>query len=69
MADAKAEKTTVKIDVSQAKTGFTAIGEVIKEPGFLLAYGIDPKKAKLESQEDDEADTQSDSQGLPPITS
>lgn len=65
MMDAQAEKTTVKIAVSQAKSGFTATGEVIKEPGFLLAYGIDPQKAKLESEEDDEADLESGSQGLP----
>jgi DNA topoisomerase-1 len=32
MADAQAEKTTVKITVSEAKTGFTASGEVIKSP-------------------------------------
>ena len=65
MTDAQAEKTTVKIDVSQAKTGFTATGEVIKEPGFLQAYGIDPKKAKLEQEEDEEIDAESGSQGLP----
>ena len=38
---------------------------MIKEPGFLLAYGIDPKKAKLESEEDEEVDAESGSQGLP----
>ena len=65
MTDAQAEKTTVKIDVSGAKTGFTATGEVIKEPGFLQAYGIDPKKAKLEQEEDEESDAESGSQGLP----
>ncbi|AKH33152.1 DNA topoisomerase 1 [candidate division SR1 bacterium Aalborg_AAW-1] len=65
MTDAQAEKTTVKIDVSGAKTGFTATGEVIKEPGFLQAYGIDPKKAKLEQEEDEEIDAESGSQGLP----
>ena len=65
MTDAQAEKTTVKIDVSGAKTGFTATGEVIKEPGFLQAYGIDPKKAKLEQEEDEEIDPESGSQGLP----
>lgn len=64
MADAKAEKTTVKISLSASKIGCTATGEVIKEPGFLLAYGIDPKNAKFENEEDsDESD--SSTQGLP----
>lgn len=43
MADAQCEKTTVKISVSASPSGFTATGEVIIAPGFLLVYGIDTK--------------------------
>lgn len=38
MTDAQLEKTTVKIDLSASKTGFTASGEVIIDPGFLTVY-------------------------------
>jgi len=68
MAEAQAEKTTVKIDVSQAKSGFTATGEVIISPGFLQVYGFDTK-TKLEEQPDEESDETADTsnQGLPPL--
>lgn len=69
MAEAQAEKTTVKIDVSQAKSGFTATGEVIVSPGFLQVYGFDTK-TKLEEQTDEESDDTADTsnQGLPPLS-
>lgn len=68
MAEAQAEKTTVKINVSQAKSGFTATGEVIVSPGFLQVYGFDTK-TKLEDQTDEESDETADTsnQGLPPL--
>ena len=59
MTEAQAEKTTVKIDISQAKTGFTATGEVIVSPGFLQVYGFDTK-SKLEEHTDEESDETAD---------
>jgi DNA topoisomerase-1 len=46
MADAELERTTVTIDISDAKEKFIARGEVIKFDGFLKLY--------LESTDDDE---------------
>jgi len=60
MAEAQAEKTTVKIDVSQAKSGFTATGEVIVSPGFLLVYGFGQNTKLDESSEEDTNDENSD---------
>jgi len=70
MAEAQAEKTTVKIDVSQAKSGFTATGEVIVSPGFLLVYGFGQNTKLDESSEEDTNDENSDTsnQWLPPLT-
>lgn len=69
MTEAQAEKTTVKIDVSQAQSWFTAIGEVIVSPGFLQVYGFDTK-TKLEEQNDEESAETADTsnQWLPPLT-
>lgn len=71
MADAECEKTTVKISLSQAPTGFTASGEVIKSPGFLLAYGIDGKSKITDTSDEnsgeDKGDTDVSNQGLPPL--
>jgi DNA topoisomerase-1 len=67
MTDAQCEKTTVKIALSQSSVGFTASGEVIKSPGFLLAYGIDAKTT-IENREDSEDKDDRDdisNQGLP----
>ena len=70
MVDAQCEKTTVKISVSESSSGFTATGEVIIAPGFLLVYGIDTKTI-VETKEWDEVseDETSDisNQGLPPM--
>ncbi len=69
MAEAQAEKTTVKIDVSQAKSWFTATGEVIVSPGFLLVYGFGQNTKLDESSEEDTNDENLDTsnQGLPPV--
>lgn len=65
MADAKAEKTTVKIAISQSPLHCIATGEVIKEAGFLQAYGIDPTQAKLDQDDDSSEDSDNSNQGLP----
>ena len=69
MTEAQAEKTTVKIDVSQAKSWFTATWEVIVSPGFLQVYGFDSKTKIEENSEDDSDDsTDTSNQWLPPLT-
>lgn len=58
MSDAQLEKTTVTIDVSEAKENFVARGEVIKFEGFLKVY--------LESNDDE--DSEEEKEGvLPPM--
>lgn len=68
MADAQCEKTVVKIKVSEAPTWFTASGEVIKSPWFLLAYGIDGKSKIITDESDEESSDDISNQWLPPLT-
>ena len=58
MANAKLERTNVKIEVSKAKEQFVATGEVLKFDGFLKVY--------LESRDDD--DDEEMSSILPPLS-
>ncbi|MFH0895840.1 MAG: type I DNA topoisomerase, partial [Bacteroidota bacterium] len=58
MSDALLEKTTVNIDVSNAKENFVARGEVLKFDGFLKVY--------MESTDDD--DDSHEEGMLPPMT-
>ncbi len=58
MADAQLERTTVKIDVSNANEQFVAKGEIVKFDGFLKVY--------LESKEDEEEGEEQKNM-LPPI--
>ncbi|MGY6562357.1 MAG: type I DNA topoisomerase [Luteibaculaceae bacterium] len=58
MADAKVEKTTIKVSPSTSKLNFVARGEVITFEGFLKVY--------MEST-DDEADENDDSGLLPAV--
>ncbi len=58
MADAEIEKTTVDIQPAARPEHFTATGEVIRFDGFLKVY--------MESSDDDNADSPSDSALLPP---
>lgn len=50
MCDASIEKTTVEIAVSGSKEEFKAEGEVVKFPGFMLAYG-DPESDRQLSKD------------------
>ena len=59
MADAEIEKTTVDIQPAARPEHFTATGEVIRFDGFLKVY--------MESSDDDNADSPSDSTLLPPL--
>ena len=59
MADAEIEKTTVDIQPAARPEHFTATGEVIRFDGFLKVY--------MESSDDDNADSASDSTLLPPL--
>ncbi len=52
MSNAKIERTTVTLDVSESKTDFTAKGEIITFEGFLKVY--------LESTDDEDSEEQSD---------
>ncbi len=58
MANAKLEKTTVKIGLSQSKEQFTASGEIVKFDGFLRVY--------IESTDEEQEDKADDSL-LPPL--
>jgi DNA topoisomerase-1 len=51
MSNAKIERTTVTLDVSESKTDFTAKGEIITFEGFLKVY--------LESTDDEDTEEQS----------
>ncbi len=57
MSDAKLEKTTVTIDISDTKEKFVATGEVLKFDGFLKVY--------IESTDDEEEEVSADI--LPPV--
>lgn len=57
MADAKLERTTIKIDISERKEQFKAKGEVIQFDGFLKLY--------IESK-DDEDQNEEEMEGLLP---
>lgn len=59
MADAKLERTTANINISDDQNIFVATGEVIKFDGFLKLY--------IEST-DDENENENDSKILPPLT-
>ena len=59
MADAEIEKTTVDIQPAARPEHFTATGEVIRFDGFLKVY--------MESSDDDNADSATDSTLLPPL--
>lgn len=59
MADAEIEKTTVDIQPAARPEHFTATGEVIRFDGFLKVY--------MESSDDDNTDSASDSTLLPPL--
>jgi DNA topoisomerase I len=59
MADAKLERTTVNIDISNSPEKFTATGEVLIFDGFLKVY--------LESQDDTEDNNQFGQQIIPPL--
>ena len=58
MADAKLERTTIKIDVSKRKEQFTAKGEVIQFDGFLKLY--------IESKDDEDNSEDKATEGLLP---
>lgn len=58
MEDAKLERTTIKIDISERSEQFQAKGEVIQFDGFLKLY--------IESKDDDEHEDQMDGL-LPPV--
>lgn len=60
MADAKLERTTIKIDVSERKEQFQAKGEVIKFDGFLKLY--------IESKDDDDQKDEAMEGLLPSVT-
>lgn len=61
MEDAELERTTATIGISTNPRTLTATGEVIKFEGFLKVY--------MESKDDDEEDTESESSKvLPPLT-
>lgn len=59
MADAKLERTTVSIAVSETDEMFQATGEVVRFDGFLRVY--------RESQDDDENANADESKLLPPM--
>ncbi len=58
MAEAKLERTTIKIDISKSEEKFVAKGEVILFDGFLKVY--------IESTDEDDAEEQKGL--LPPLT-
>ena len=58
MANAKLEKTTVKIGLTQSDEQFTASGEIVKFDGFLRVY--------IESTDEEQEDKAADSL-LPPL--
>ena len=59
MANAKLEKTTIKINVSESQHQFTATGEVVKFDGFLKVY--------IESTDDEQEEKKEDENLLPPL--
>ncbi len=59
MSDAKLEKTTVTIGVSNSDLAFIATGEVLTFDGFLRVY--------MESSDDDDARTDGEQKMLPPL--
>lgn len=61
MADARIEKTTMDIDMSNRPDKFIATGEVIKFDGFLKVY--------IESRDDERAEKDPESAILPPVSS